>query len=936
MPQLQSEELIERTTDLVPIAELLAEAVEGRGASALVAGPPGIGKTALLAAARELGRDRGFTVLGAVGTDLERGIPFGIARQLFGVAHQLLGEDRAAISSVLSTAEGKGRDMRGSFQALDDLYWYAQDLSQQSPLLMIVDDIQWCDEPSLQYLSYLNRRLEGMSIALVVSLRSAGAPALSLEQFIQATALRVDLDPLSLGGVETLIERVLGSAPTSEFAAACRKQTGGYPLYLHKMLEVVRERHLNPDDFATPEVEGISVEGLVWHVWSRIASLGTEAETTAGLIAVLGEHANRRRIAELGGLGNIEVAEAIDRLTDQGVLEQGDLPRFAHPVLRTAVEDRLSPRSLDRWHRTAAHLLESEGVDVRGISGHLMRCLPAGDQWIVECLRKYAAAVLGNGTPEPAVSALERALAEPPMKNERVSVLRELAEAEEAAGDCSGARHHLEEALRLATSARDRAEIWAALGSIFSMLNRYEDALEAFEAGSEQLGSSDPELKRKIDVERINFAFLAHGFNERDLRRLDECMKDIPAGPVGMGILTAQAAAAAMKFHEIDKAAALAERALRTGGLQNAGTNSEVFSLAVFVLTYAGRADLACQLTERELAQARRQGHLRDIFTLELGLAASALNCGDIPTAVSRVEGALAVTEPGPHVAWAHAIHVRSLVEAGDLEAAEHALGAADPEHWDEKVSGSYSIYFASALLHIAQRRFPEAATDVDEMRWRSEEYAPGLQGGDNVWRWIGAVVAHHQGDEGKAQMLAAQELTEARKTGSIGLLGRILRVAALVGHPESEIELLQESVDLFGSSCCRLEYARSLVELGSALRRRGERVAAREPLKEGVDIAYRCGGGAVVSQGLAELKATGARPRRLVLEGPDALTPREARMAQLAANGCSNRQIAQELYVSLATVEGTLWRAYAKLGISGHGARAALPEALGPLFSTA
>ena len=160
-------------------------------------------------------------------------------------------------------------------------------------------------------------------------------------------------------------------------------------------------------------------------------------------------------------------------------------------------------------------------------------------------------------------------------------------------------------------------------------------------------------------------------------------------------------------------------------------------------------------------------------------------------------------------------------------------------------------------------------------------------------------------------------------------MLGPALRTAALVGEPSSQIKQLHESVELLAPSSCRLEHARSLIELGAALRRRGERIAAREPLTDGIEIAHRRGAAGVAELGLAELRATGARPRRPVRTGADALTPSERRVASLAAKGRSNREIAQELYVTLKTVEGTLGKVYAKLGISGRGAREALPEAI-------
>jgi DNA-binding CsgD family transcriptional regulator/KaiC/GvpD/RAD55 family RecA-like ATPase len=937
VPQLELEELIERSDQLTPIGEALEAAGERSGRLLLVTGPPGIGKTVLLGAAAELGYSSSATVRRALGTELERGNPFGVAKQLFDrdLKRARNGAGAAAVSALLRPEEDGGR--RGSFQMLDDLYWHAQDLAQENPLFLIVDDLQWSDQPSAQFLSYLCRRLGDLPLTVLLAMRSGGPSEPALEDLARAATSRLQLAPLSLDGVGALVERTMGRSPSVDFVRACHAQTGGYPLYLQSLLEVALDRGVDPEGSSVAELEGIDAEGLLSHVWRRIDGLGPRAETVAGLVAVLGEHADTRRIAELCELEGATVADLIGGLANQGILDGAETPHFAHPVIRGAVEERLPAGRLDGWRRGAAHMLDREAADIRTISGHLIACLPAAEPWIVERLRRYADAALANGTPALAVSALKRALLEPPQAGEGVQVLRDLARAEDACGDWQGSLDHLDEALARSEDARERAAICTARGSTLTLLNRYDDALLAFEAGCKQLaGGRDPELEGRIEAERINIAFIANGFCEEDLQRLAAYGDDIPDGPLGMGILTARATVAAIRDHDLEEAAILAERALRIGGMRNSDSNSEIHSIALYMLTLANRPDLALELTEGELAHARREGHMRDIFILETGASTAALHCGDIPAAVSHAQNALAVAESGRHVSWGHATHAAGLLEVGDLAAVDRALAAADPLHWSFDVEGSTYLHLIRARLRIAQGRFDEAAVDAAEMRRRFEAYDAPLRGGDDNWRWIGAIVAHHQGERDLARSLISAELEKVRELGSLGYLGIILRTAALVGEPESELELLRESVDTLRFSNYRLEYARSLVELGAALRRRGERVAARDPLREGVDLAYRCGGGAVVSQGLAELKATGARPRRLVLDGPDALTPREARMAQLAANGHSNRQIAQELYVTLATVEGTLWRAYAKLGISGRGAREALPEALGPLFSPA
>ncbi len=132
-------------------------------------------------------------------------------------------------------------------------------------------------------------------------------------------------------------------------------------------------------------------------------------------------------------------------------------------------------------------------------------------------------------------------------------------------------------------------------------------------------------------------------------------------------------------------------------------------------------------------------------------------------------------------------------------------------------------------------------------------------------------------------------------------------------------IELIRESVETLDGSGARLEHARSLVELGAAIRRSGRRSQAREPLHVGMELAHRCGAAPVVERAREELLATGARPRRIMRSGIDALTPSELRVARMAAEGVANREIAEALFVTARTVEGHLTNAFQKLDINSR-----------------
>ncbi len=929
-------DLIERLGDLAPIEEALEGAAAGEGSLALISGPAGIGKTALLGAAGELARSRGFALLSATATELERGFPFGVARQLYQRAHAEAGEQKSsgAVDSLFAPVGSGGDGLDVSFQVLDGLYWLVADLAQEAPLLILVDDVQWCDEPSLRHFLYLARRLEDLGVFLLQAERSGEPPHAALEDLRDVAALRLEPAPLSLDGVGELVRRALGQAPSSVFASTCLEQTGGYPLYLGELLHVAQERGIDPDDDAAGEIENVDAENLARHVWRRIEAVGGDAPTVVGLVSILGERADPGRIGLLSELPAATAAEILERLAEQGVLEGQDPPRFTHPVVRASVESRLSSGLLDTWHRGAARLLDRESADIREIAGHLMKCHPEGDEWVVGRLREFAGAVLGPGAPESAALALRRALAEPPAEGVRIPLLRELARAEDVSGDSAAALAHLGQALKLTEDGRERAELAIDQAQVLAQASSFVDAVQALEAALVALDGSDRDLEERIDAELITYAMFSADVRERGLRRLARYEGRVPDGPAAQPVLTAMALASMLTKQPATDGAALAERAMLAGGVRSAGFGIETWTAAAWVMIFADRPDLAQLHCERELPAVRRQGHPREIFAIESTLACAALRRGDIASAASRAQTSLAIGDRGPHEAWGHGVNALALLDAGDLDGAEQALGAASPEHWDEQTDGSFSLLYARAQLRTIQGRFDEAGADLDELRRRAEALGPGFRTFDDIWRVPGATLAHRRGEVERARALAAEELEYARYFGGAGYLGQVLRTAAAVGEPEPALELLRESVELLAPSQFRLEYARSLVELGAALRRRGERAAAREPLAEGLDLAYRCGAGAVVTQALAELRACGARPRRPVRDGVEALTPSETRVALLAVEGRTNREIAQELYVTLKTAEGTLGRAYAKLGISGRGARQALPEALGPLLA--
>lgn len=185
----------------------------------------------------------------------------------------------------------------------------------------------------------------------------------------------------------------------------------------------------------------------------------------------------------------------------------------------------------------------------------------------------------------------------------------------------------------------------------------------------------------------------------------------------------------------------------------------------------------------------------------------------------------------------------------------------------------------------------------------------------------IGAAESHHVLDhtsEVVPLLVHARELAE--HSGTPGPLGQVVRAEAMIGNADDRAERLREAVALLEISPARLELARALVDLGGVLRRAGRRADSREPLRHGYDLASRCGADALAEQARQELAASGIRVRREWLTGADSLTPSERRIADMAADGASNAEIAQALFVTVKTIEMHLTRIYRKLDLSGRG----------------
>jgi ATP/maltotriose-dependent transcriptional regulator MalT len=347
------------------------------------------------------------------------------------------------------------------------------------------------------------------------------------------------------------------------------------------------------------------------------------------------------------------------------------------------------------------------------------------------------------------------------------------------------------------------------------------------------------------------------------------------------------------------------------------GSEALQFWQAMYLLHAADELDLAERMERQALELARKRGSLAGLCVAAVYHAHLRLKRGRLREA----EGELDYADQFGYEPWpqglALTIHIRVevLLEQGRLTEADRQAAALDSLHAPQTSLTHLFPLCSRGRLRVAQGRFDEALEDLLRVGRDSSTQSPAMFG----WRSHAAPALAAVGRLDEARELLAQELELARRVGVPRPIGVNLRAAGVLAGGEPGIELLRESVQIIERCPSDLEHAHSLIELGSMLRRRGHRAESLPPLRHGLDLADQAGALALAQRARRELADAGARPHRPAQFGRDALTPSELRVAQMAAEGSSNKQIAQGLFVSLRTVETHLTHTYGKLGVSAR-----------------
>jgi DNA-binding CsgD family transcriptional regulator len=883
--------VVGRDPELAALADFLDDAGSLRGFVAT--GGPGIGKTTLWEAGVDAARRRGLRVLSARTSGAETQLSFAALVDLLdgvelnGLAGLPAPQQRALEVSLLR-AEPSDRPAESHAVAAGFLN-AMRILAAQKPVLIAIDDVQWLDAPSAEVLTFAARRLQGTALAFLLTRRLGRSS--SLELALERPAIeRLEVAPLSLGAIRTLLSERLGLNVPRHLLRRLVAATMGNPLFALEIGRTLVEQGLPETGEEMPLPDSIEGSPAVRSLLLAVALSG-----------------------DLRPSDLIEVADAtvLDDAVDAGVLiVEADRVRASHPLLAAAVKKRSRTRARRELHLRLAQVVADDQLRTR----HLALASARPNEHVAQIVAAGAAGAAARGARQEAVELGEHAVRlTPPDSVQRGERLLALADYLVLAGQNQRATELLTPALDVLPEgpARARALLILATGVI---------------------RSSD-------DVERSFERALVESRNEPGLH----------------STLLARMASntAVLRVARIAEAEAWAEKALPAS--RRAGRDAEQVCLDALSWTRILRGRPVDDLWERYSAISDAASYIA--ASPERPAAQRLAWRGKIAAAralLIRLESlADERAELSSYALLRH--HLCELeLRAGELRAAERRL-----QEWAESPERelfSSAHHRCLALLAAArgapaeaEREAAKALIHADEFgnRWDrlealrargtaallAHDAASAAESLRSVWRYTQREGVHDPGafpvapdlvealvelgelDEARAVTDRLRELAEEQEHAwgrtSAERCSALVRLASQAYDDEAAASLKQAAAR-YEELGLRFDAARSLLGAGRAQRRRRKWAAARTSLEQAVALFEAIGSPGWADEARSELARVGGR--RAVRRG--ALTPTERRVAELAADGLANKEIAATLFVTVHTVEVHLSRVYAKLGI--------------------
>jgi len=892
------QQLLGRNREREVLDRLMESAAAGRGGALVLHGDPGVGKTALLEYA--VGAGDGFEVVRTIGVEGEMTLPYAALQQLCSPKTSLLDRlptpQRNALAVAFGLSEGPAPQIYLIGLAVLGLL---SEAAEERPLLCVVDDTQWLDDGSARALSFVARRLLAERIALVFAARAmpdtlAGLPELHIGPLghRDARALLDSVLPVRLD--ETIVERIVG-------------ETHGNPLAILEMPRGLTPAQL-AGGFGLP-VAGSLSDQIEESFMRRLAGLPKAARELLLVAAAdpVGDPAVVWRAAQL-----LDIPEsAVHRIEAEGLVTFDTEVVFRHPLVRSAIYGAAQAFERSRVHTALAEATDKV-IDPDRRAWHRARAASLPDEDVAADLERSAARAQARGGFAAAAAFLERSTALTPDASRRSS--RALAAAQ--AKLQSGA---LEDALRLLATAeagilteRERATALLVRGQIALIATRGSEATSLLLSAAEQLLDVEPELACETYLEALTAAIFAGQL----------------AAPEASARAIAQAARAAPRAHK------------RTGpdllldGLSAVFADS--YGEAVPILREAQRAIRKMPTTEQV-----RWMWAATVSTLLVWDDAGWREFADLHGELVRDTGALGELA----IALGHRGQLH--VFAGELDSAasvEEALREA------MEIVGSPLAPYHSAALMAMRGRAVETATFIAAAR--AEVTARGEGAGIAFMDWAESLLYNGLGRYEEALTSARRVFAHSQLVELNWTLPELIEAATRVGEPDLAGEanrVLSERTaasgtdwalgiaarshalvvtgadanDLYSLAIERLtrtqmavDLARSHLLFGEWLRREHRQSDARVHLRAAHELFSKFGMEAFARRAETELRAAGERVRTRSAEPLSYLTPQELRISELAAQGATNKEIAAQMYISSATVEYHLHKAFRKLGI--------------------
>lgn len=891
--------LIGRKAERATLHALVDGAVRGHGGTLLVTGEPGIGKTILVDDTVERFGGR-MTTLRATGREADAELPFLVLAELLEPAaaevDDLPGPQARTLRRALALEEG-GRVVDGLAVGVATLGVLAS-LATKRPVLVVVDDIQWVDEPSRAAIGFVARRLSRFHVALLCAGRAT-----------ELAELDVDVPRLEVGGLGArYASELLARSARVPLHPSVRRQllevSGGNPLGLVELPRALSDAQLRGDELLG---EPIPVNGGIERTFgARIERLPKRTRRALLLAAAAGSEGGQSLAAALtrDGLAG-EDLEAAER--DGLVVVTGEAVTFRHPLVRS-----IAYQSGTAEARRAAHgLLADVEEDADRRAWHRAVAAVAPDEAAAAELDAAAGRALARGAPGSAARAFDSAagLSEGDLRGSR---LARAARAAHRAGDVSGAARYASAARQLTSDPITLADLLLVESDIRMREGDLEGAHRELKAHAERLLEND--RRRAATMLLLAAKLRIYRFEARAaVEEVERALAVLPRGDRDVVHLVALSMSRTVAGRDGAREAALAAADAATKVPHG---HAHTLGIA-WPLVWLEEYDLARRVTDRSTALQRESGFLLYLPQSLLPQAELDFRTGHWEAAVSAATEAMGLfeeTHQPSEAAQAAAVLARMHAARGNAEEcralAQRAL-ASDVE-FGLRSSAAYALA-ALGFLALGSRRPAEAIAPLET----AERI---VRQGDVGEPWlvlsapdlVEALVHAGHGTRAREVLDTFEERSAGH--GRVSAAAAAARCAALLAD-DGWSDLFDEALALHDRVPTPFERARTELCYGERLRRARRRADARARLRSALEVFDSLGAVPWAERARAELRASGETSRRRTTP-VDALTQQELAVAKLVVEGATNREAAATLFVSIKTVEFHLANAYRKLGV--------------------